>query len=425
MSSSTQHYLGVLALITALSAFIMSTLAYRVIFWLALAVGWLATIFLAIYVVGILTKGILGAKLRGQLQGFALVSASTLLTLVVAEACFAVLETPGFFIDAYKNNPRYEDNEPFLLPGMLSEDAIDSMAQRRGVVSLPDEWRKTRAVVDGAYQAYRWHDVVHVYDQNRFRRVTPFPPKQAGKFRIVVVGDSLTYGEGIANKFTYSALLQKYFDNSEVEVLNLGVPGNQSEDTVEVALEFLPQLQADLLVYGVCLNDFLPSGVGEYQEDDFTFPLPAEFKAHFVKHSRLARLVSQGYDKLLIQTGLREDFMDDILSDFDGYQMRFKRDVETLAAVAAESSDDIHLIAMVLNQFPETGGRSQEISVIAEQHLREAGFTVMDSASYAEVFDGEFMTVSPWEGHPNELANAIFASRLVPGVVDKLMQSSR
>ena len=174
------------------------------------------------------------------------------------------------------------------------------------------------------------------------------------------------------------------------------------------------------LVYGVCLNDFLSSGVGEYQEDEYAFPLPAGLKAYFVKHSRIARLVSDGYGKLLIQTGVRKDFMDDILSDFEGYQIRFGQDVGTLAGVAAVSSGNIPLLAMVLDQFPEVGGRGHKISGIAEQHLRDAGFVVVDSSPYHEVFDGENMRVSPWEGHPNELANAIFASRLVPGVVKLL-----
>jgi len=48
-----------------------------------------------------------------------------------------------------------------------------------------------------------------------------------------------------------------------VEVINLGAPGLQSEDVLQVLKKFHPVLKPDLVVYGICLNDFLESMQGQ------------------------------------------------------------------------------------------------------------------------------------------------------------------
>ena len=64
-----------------------------------------------------------------------------------------------------------------------------------------------------------------------------------------------------------------------VEVLNLGVTGCQSEDILRVIKKYTPKLYPDLVIYGVCLNDFLPSGVREYENNmAYRFPFPETIK---------------------------------------------------------------------------------------------------------------------------------------------------
>src|SRR5437868_5120533 len=65
---------------------------------------------------------------------------------------------------------------------------------RKRVTTMPDEWKMREIEVPGAAHAYSWQGVVHVVDENGFRRTTPFPPKDPNVFRVMVLGDSLTYG---------------------------------------------------------------------------------------------------------------------------------------------------------------------------------------------------------------------------------------
>ena len=56
--------------------------------------------------------------------------------------------------------------------------------------------------------------------------------KSKDRFRIVVIGDSFTFGLGVGDFLTYSAQLEKILnvaDKNQFKVLNLGVPGGSGE----------------------------------------------------------------------------------------------------------------------------------------------------------------------------------------------------
>jgi hypothetical protein len=102
-----------------------------------------------------------------------------------------------------------------------------------------------------------------------------------------------------------------------VEVINRDHNGFQSEDILGVLRQFLPVLDPDLVVYAVCLNDFLPSGQGQYAA--YAFPFPADWKKYFLERTHLARLFDDAYQSLLLALDLRWDFFDDILAGEEIY----------------------------------------------------------------------------------------------------------
>jgi hypothetical protein len=65
-----------------------------------------------------------------------------------------------------------------------------------------------------------------------------------------------------------------------------------------------------------------------------------------------------------------------------------------------------------MDQFPELDGRGHKISRAAEQAMQAAGFDVISTEDYYRRYSGEAMSVSQWEGHPNEIANYIWASMI-------------
>jgi len=282
---------------------------------------------------------------------------------------------------------------------------------------MPVEWERRPAEVEGTRHAYYWHNVLHVHNREGMRIVGEFPPKRAGTSRIIVLGDSLTYGYGIAEADTYPRVLEKLLgDAFRVEVLNLGVRAAQSEDIARILQRKLPDLRPDLVVYGVCLNDFLPPGVDQY-ESNRAYPVPLPYKDHFIAKTLTGKLLAKQYDALLMRWGLRVDFLTDILRDFDGYQTRFARDVKAMNAFV-QAHGLPPMVALVLDQFPSTQGRRHEIVLAAEKHLRAAGIRVVPS-DYIQLNDGRRdWFVSRWEGHPNEKANRAFAEEIAKVLVE-------
>jgi lysophospholipase L1-like esterase len=234
--------------------------------------------------------------------------------------------------------------------------------------------------------------------------------------RVIVVGDSMTYGAGIREEWSYTARLQRAMQKTyRIEFLNLGVNGAQSEDILKLIERMLPSLNPDLVIYGVCYNDFLPSGIGQY-ENKYEVPLPKWLTLFLSERTRFARFLGDNYRSMLILLGFSMDFFDDILKDFNGYQRRFAADVRRMnEVVRARGLPPI--VGMALDQDVQAGGRGHRISQTAERLMREAGFVVISLDPYYEAFNGRRFIVSRWEGHPDEEANALFAAMLYDHLV--------
>lgn len=282
-------------------------------------------------------------------------------------------------------------------------------------LTIPDEWEKKPAEVEGARYSFTWHGVLHVVDDRGLRRSTPFPKKKEGSCRIAVFGDSLTYGYGVAEERAYPSLIEGALsDRYRVEVLNLGVSGRQSGGVLAMMKEYVPLLEPDVVVYGVCLNDFLASGEGEganRMSYAWSLPFPDWFKREMTARTLTAEVVGRGYDNLLRKAGLRMDFYSDILKNFDGYQVRFGEDVRKMNTFVKQRGLP-PVVAMVLDQNPLHGGRGHRIARIAEDRMNAAGMNVVPTEEYYREHSGRAMSVSRWEGHPSEEAHQLFARRL-------------
>jgi len=350
------------------------------------------------------------SRLRAAAANVGLVAGSLMLTLVATEG---VLRLYAAWQGADGAPPRIAIPAPAAADAdiVVPADIVAAARSRHALISMPESWARTAAHVDGALRADRWHGALQVYNADGMRWSRPFPDKKEDVYRVMVVGDSLTYGDGLAEEWRFSNLLEQWLSRQfKIEVLNLGVDGFQSEDVLRATKKNLPLLNPELVIYAVCLNDFLPAGRGEYAYD-FPFPLPATWKNFLMAHTRTGAFLSQHYDGALRRLHMRRDFFDDILSDFEGYGQRFARDVAALNA-AVRSAGLPPLIAMVVDQYPLYGGRGYRIARIAEAALAQAGAQVIETESYYRRYHRQSMYISRWEGHPNEVANYIWASMI-------------
>lgn len=84
-------------------------------------------------------------------------------------------------------------------------------------------------------------------------------PKPLGIFRIAVIGDSYTYGWGVEEEQTWVRLLEKMIKvrDKKLEVVNMGKPGANLEDYLEIARVGIPILEPDLVILALLQGDDL------------------------------------------------------------------------------------------------------------------------------------------------------------------------
>jgi len=354
-------------------------------------------------------------NLKSALANGLMAGISTVIGILLV---FLLLE--GFLLVWAQSHPVAPAKATAVPPPQVETDIavppeLVALAKRRGdVLTMPEAWKHTRTTVAGAVRAVYWQGVLEVYNEDFMRWSTPLPPRRNDYYRVMVVGDSLTYGQGLALEWRFSNLLEQWLSgNYRIEFINLGRKGLESEDILKVIRKYLPILQPNLVFYAVCLNDFLPSGRGQYENHNaYALPVPKALSESVVEHTRAGAFLSEVYDGALRRLRLRYDFYQDILADFGGYQQRFARDVmemnRTILAAGLPA-----LVAMVVDQYPQYGGSGHRIARIAEEALSKAGAMVIQTEDYYRRYNNQAMNVSRWEGHPNEVANYIWARMIM------------
>lgn len=95
-----------------------------------------------------------------------------------------------------------------------------------------------------------------------FRSAELEAPKS--RFRILCIGDSVTFGWGVADDETYPALLQKEFP--DVEIINVGVPALKPEHVLSYVNIFIDEVQPDLVLLAMRPNWMTPNALQSYTQ---------------------------------------------------------------------------------------------------------------------------------------------------------------
>jgi lysophospholipase L1-like esterase len=102
-----------------------------------------------------------------------------------------------------------------------------------------------------------------------FRGPEPALPKPPQRFRIVAIGDSVTFGFGVNDPETFcaqtEALLREHMPGVDLDVVNIAVPGFDTRQEVVLLRRNVSQLEPNLVLVGLYSNDIpdsLEDGTG-------------------------------------------------------------------------------------------------------------------------------------------------------------------
>ncbi len=131
-------------------------------------------------------------------------------------------------------------------------------------------------LIPGATNAHFMGGAVRV-NAHGFRGAEFAIPKPAGTFRILAVGDSVTFGFGVAEEAAFPSLLASSLQapGQTVEVINAGLPGAGLPYYFQTVRRWCDHADADVVVVSVVLNDIL----AYRPEESLDQPMPAKGQA--------------------------------------------------------------------------------------------------------------------------------------------------
>lgn len=271
------------------------------------------------------------------------------------------------------------------------------------------------------------NSVVHQTNANGFRGPDCALEKTAGTFRIVFLGDSFTFGEGVRFEDTFSertsALLAQRFPDAQLtfESCNLGVSGYNTADELFLFNALVPRLQPDTLVVGYVINDAEPplfemdpvrGPVRRDREADVAegvaSPTPPDFALYRL---RVAQLVWQFIAERRRGTATENYYRSLYAPESAGWAA--SRDA-LAQLVSTSQRANLPLIVMLFPILHQLDDRHPFLGVYQEvqQQVERAGGQVLNLFPAFAGQDAESLWVHPTDQHPNERAHRIAAEQL-------------
>ena len=248
--------------------------------------------------------------------------------------------------------------------------------------------------------------------------------KEADAFRIVVVGDSFTWGAGVHPEDAYPDRLEQRLNTLDkkqrFEVVNFSRPGWNTIQAYKAARRRLRGLEPDLLVVGYVLNDAEPSAWEERMRRRRVKlrrePSPGS-SVWLHSHSILYRTIWERLEN----TRQRRAFTAVFFQRYTGDSWKACREGLELFQGLADRLG-IPLVLVVLPVFDSQIDESypyHELHELVATAAGELGIQTFDLRETYRGVDARRLAVTPFtDAHPNELAHRLAADAVVEYLVE-------
>ncbi|MEO8677906.1 MAG: GDSL-type esterase/lipase family protein [Vicinamibacterales bacterium] len=270
---------------------------------------------------------------------------------------------------------------------------------------------------DRGYFSRRWDSSgAAVFNAQGFRERTFVEAKPPATYRIAVVGDSFTYASGLDAKDRFTEVLQQKLP-SRMEVLNFGVPGNNTPQHAANIRKNVLRLAPDFILVQWFVNDV--EGERPAGRPTFSNVMPiAALHERLYRSSALYSLMNIRWTQMQAEWtgGTYEQYLTKRFGDPQGDGARADRDA---MLALAEVCRRAHVkFGFVL--FPDSGFDLGARYPLAFLHDRELAFcadqqiTCVDlRPALAQVPDRRKLWVNRLDHHPSALANGIAAMEIL------------
>jgi lysophospholipase L1-like esterase len=271
-------------------------------------------------------------------------------------------------------------------------------------------------------------------------------PKNPQTYRIVVLGDSYTFGDGIPLEDTYAKQLERQLNSNpaiprKIEVINFGVNGYNTVQELwrlkDKALDFKP----DLIILGYYLNDSLNIDLNFLSENRavqaLPYGIPLPFKDFLRQHSKIYQVISGSYGRMLQILHLRADKVNRAAEYYRDYYFSLYEDTFQgwqacqKALIEIQKISRTHQIPLLVVLFPALINLEKNYPFEA-LHRKITNFLVaknMAAMDLLPVYSGR-QSISLWANrhnrHPNRQGHAIAADAIYHHLVtSQLIQAEK
>jgi lysophospholipase L1-like esterase len=222
------------------------------------------------------------------------------------------------------------------------------------------------------------------------------------RYRIIFLGDSLTFGWGVEQDQTFKTLLEAALNRRyPTEIINFGTGNYNSEQEVNLFVEKGLKYRPDKVVVFYFINDAEPT--------------PTKASMAFLYHSRLVTLAWSRLHALESNLGDRHNYYRTYYADLyrpdaPGWK-KAQAALRQLRDVCAANGIELQVVLLPelhsLREYPF----SNEHAVVTN-YLRSIDVPVLDLApQFTDQVEPMRLWVAPDDAHPNALAHKLIAER--------------
>lgn len=270
----------------------------------------------------------------------------------------------------------------------------------------------------GAYFSRQWVRRGYVHrNALGFRERAFSMAKPPGVYRIAVLGDSLTFGNGLRSEERYSDRLQQWLPK-RVEVLNFGVGGDNTPQHLNTLRTHVLPANPDFVLLQWFTNDI--EGDDVERRPGVWRLMPFATAHHWLSaRSALYTVANMRWGEMQIAAGMTRSYGDYLRARAgDPNSDDARREAELLTRIIDECRHRGRSIGIVL--FPDLGAEPGERYPYAYLHDRvlelclRNGVPCLDLRdTFAATRDRRSLWVSQFDHHPSARANEIAALKIL------------
>lgn len=260
-------------------------------------------------------------------------------------------------------------------------------------------------------------------------------PRPAGTKRVLMIGDSFTFGMGVPDdRLIFPTIIERRLNEhlpanaGAVEILNAGKPATLTGDWVETWRRVGPGFEPDLLVVVFFLRDgtetlFIPEFFMRIRKNI----VARNSQSAWYRRSYVFRMVRDQLDRAAIGREYTRRFNDGYFGNDEqtAEWRRAQRNLVELHDMAAAHSARMALVVFPVLVELNDDYPFRDICDELVDYGHSIGVPVFNLLDAFTGYRASDLWVSPWDQHPNARGHEIVADALLPFVSGLLDEGSR